>query len=98
MNDILPLNASAGTATGLGSRAPEASVAGQLLAPEDRVDISDIAQSLSALDPATGIRTEKVAAIREAILNGTYETEDKLDAAAARLLKVLRSNAAKTSD
>jgi negative regulator of flagellin synthesis FlgM len=94
MNDILPLDGSLNTVTGVAARAADAAGVAQIPAPEDQVDISDIAQSLSALDTADGIRVDKVTAIREAIANGTYETDDKLDAAAARLLEVLRFDAA----
>lgn len=56
----------------------------------DRVEISEFAQMLSTLDPNTEIRVEKVAEIREAILNGTYETEEKLSATVDRLMDVLK--------
>ena len=59
---------------------------------EDHVEISELAQSLSTLEPASDIRVEKVQAIREAILNGTYLTEDKIDATIDRLIDDLRSS------
>ena len=57
----------------------------------DRVEISEMGQLLSTLEPDTDIRAEKVMAIREAITNGTYETEAKLEYTIERLLEVLRS-------
>ena len=58
--------------------------------PTDRVEISEIGQMLSTLEPETDIRVEKVTEIREAILNGTYETPDKIDATVDRLWDILR--------
>lgn len=55
----------------------------------DQLDLSPEAQALSAgqeIAPSEGIRTEKVAAIRQAIADGTYETPEKLSAALDRLL------------
>jgi flagellar biosynthesis anti-sigma factor FlgM len=57
----------------------------------DRVEISETGQLLSALDPTTDVRAALVAAIRQAIADGTYETEDKLEYTAGRLLEVLRT-------
>ena len=49
------------------------------------------AQALGQTDRASsdGIRTEKVAALREAISNGTYETTENLSAALDKLLDTL---------
>lgn len=55
----------------------------------DQVEISDLAQRLSALGSASGIRTEKVAAVRDAIAAGTYETPDKIEYTIDRLMGVL---------
>lgn len=59
----------------------------------DELELSSEAQQISqtqALGPtdrlSEGIRTEKVAALREAIANGTYESPEKLSAALDRLL------------
>lgn len=59
--------------------------------PVDRVEVSEMGQRLSTLEANTDIRVEKVMAIREAIANGTYETETKLEHTIDRLLEVLRS-------
>ena len=60
---------------------------------EDQLDLSVEAHQLLASQDASGsggdIRTEKVAAIREAINNGTYETPDKLSTALDKLLDSL---------
>ncbi len=57
----------------------------------DQVEISDLAQLLGSLDPSTDIRAEKVAAVRDAIRSGTYETPEKIEATVNRLLDVLRN-------
>lgn len=57
----------------------------------DQLDLSPEALEISqtqqaATSSASEIRTEKVAAIKQAIADGTYETPEKLDAALDRLL------------
>jgi anti-sigma28 factor (negative regulator of flagellin synthesis) len=58
------------------------------------VEISELAQTLSTLEPEADIRIDKVLAIREAIANGTYETPEKIEATVERLLDVLREEEA----
>ncbi|MCA9125461.1 MAG: flagellar biosynthesis anti-sigma factor FlgM [Planctomycetales bacterium] len=59
---------------------------------EDQLDLSIEAQQLTFAQDVTangenaGIRTEKVAAIRQAIADGSYETPEKLSAALDSLL------------
>ncbi len=57
----------------------------------DRVEISEMGQLLSTLELDPDVRVDKVMEIRQAILNGTYDTEAKLDYAIGRLLAVVRS-------
>ena len=56
----------------------------------DQLDLSAEAQQLgqarSASEVSGGIRAEKVAAIRQAIADGSYETPEKLSAALDSLL------------
>jgi anti-sigma28 factor (negative regulator of flagellin synthesis) len=54
-------------------------------ARSDRVELSGMSHLLTALK-SNEIRADKVAQIRSQIDAGTYETDDKLDAAADRLL------------
>jgi anti-sigma28 factor (negative regulator of flagellin synthesis) len=57
----------------------------QQLPLTDRVELSGAGEMLKALK-ANDIRTDKVAQVRAQIEAGTYETDDKLDAAIERLL------------
>lgn len=58
--------------------------------PADQVEISEMGQLLSTLELDDDVRAQKVIEIREAIANGTYETEDKLENTVERLIEVLR--------
>ena len=51
----------------------------------DKLELSGAGHLLSAAK-ANDVRSEKVAAVKAQIANGTYETPDKLDAAAGKLL------------
>ena len=55
-------------------------------APADSVDISPAADLAGRLSEIPDIRHDKVAAIKLAIANGTYETADKLSGALNGLL------------
>ncbi len=52
----------------------------------DQLDISREADLVSRIREIPDIRADRVAEIRTAIENGTYETPDKLDIALDRLL------------
>ncbi len=60
--------------------------------PTDQLDLSAEAQALSdvqasgASEASTGIRQERVDAIRQAIASGSYESPEKLSGALDRLL------------
>jgi anti-sigma28 factor (negative regulator of flagellin synthesis) len=96
MNDIPPIKATASPVAmrpqpkadeGTGSEPRSSPVATQ----PDRVDISEMGQLLSTLDLGSDIRVDKVTEIREAIANGTYETQAKIDYTVSRLLEDLRA-------
>ena len=53
--------------------------------PKDRVEISGMSHLLSALK-SNDVRADKVAAVKAQIESGTYEDDQKLDAAVDRLL------------
>jgi negative regulator of flagellin synthesis FlgM len=52
----------------------------------DRLDISEAGQIQSRMAEIPDIRADRVQEIRSALLNGTYETDEKLDVAVERLL------------
>jgi len=52
----------------------------------DRVEISGMSHLLKTLKSGGDVRIDKVEAIKQQIEAGTYETDDKLDTAADRLL------------
>jgi negative regulator of flagellin synthesis FlgM len=51
----------------------------------DKLELSGVSHLLKTLK-TNDVRTEKVQQIRAQIANGTYETDEKLDAAADKLL------------
>ncbi|HVW00216.1 MAG TPA: flagellar biosynthesis anti-sigma factor FlgM [Planctomycetaceae bacterium] len=55
-------------------------------APQDEVEISSAGRLLDNLGRMGNIRDERLAQIRAAIENGTYDTPEKLDGALSRLL------------
>jgi negative regulator of flagellin synthesis FlgM len=57
------------------------------LAPQDEVEISSAARLMQDLEVDTDLRSERLAQIKAAIDDGTYETEDKLKIAVERLLE-----------
>ena len=68
-----------------------ARVAGPTAAPTassigDRLDISEAGQIAGRLADVPDIRADRVQELRAAILDGSYETEDKLSTALDRLL------------
>lgn len=62
-----------------------------LEAPQDEVQISSAARALSQLDAGSQIHEARLAEIRAAIADGSYETPDKLDAAVDKLIEALRN-------
>ncbi|MBL9123103.1 MAG: flagellar biosynthesis anti-sigma factor FlgM [Planctomycetaceae bacterium] len=68
------------------ARPAEAPQAPGLAAPRDQLDISAAGQMLDAIRDLPEIRHERVAQLRAAIADGSYESADKLDGALERLL------------
>lgn len=60
--------------------------------PGDRVELSDHARFLDQLRRLPEVRSEHVEAVRQAIADGTYETEPRLEAAIDRLIQELRGD------
>ena len=95
MTDIPPINGTSKVNTPLPSelKAPTRQV--ETLPsemPPDRVEISEVAQVLGALEPNTTVRAEKVAEVREAIAAGTYLTDEKIAVTVDRLLEALHAS------
>ena len=55
----------------------------------DRVELSEHARFLDALQKLPDGRLDQVQSVRQAIADGTYDTEDKLNLAITRLLEDL---------
>ena len=66
--------------------------AGGLVAPQDEVQISSAASALGQIDPGMQIHEARLAEIRAAIADGSYETPEKLDVAVDRLLAALTAS------
>ena len=90
MSDIPPIEARPGVAAPRLAR-PREVAADPGAVPVDRVEISETGQLLATLEHPEDIRADKVAAIREAIQNGTYETDEKIDLTVSRLLDALQA-------
>lgn len=76
---------------------PKASAPSQPMASDlsvvDQIDFSAEAQNLlatqSSTEPSPDIRADRVATIRQAIADGTYETPERMSAALDKLLDTL---------
>jgi negative regulator of flagellin synthesis FlgM len=53
--------------------------------PRDVLDLSQAGKMLDQLSQNPDVRQERLARIKEAIANGTYDTDEKLEAALAKL-------------
>ncbi len=89
MSEIPPVNGASGLLSVPPLRPSERNGESEHPQELDQVEISQLAQLLSDLGADGDIRVEKVLTIREAIANGTYETQEKLDYTVGRLLDVL---------
>ena len=96
MNDIPPIKPAV-SPVGMGppikpeEAGGEGARPGQTQPPADSVEISPMGQLLSTLDAGADIRVDKVTEIREAILNGSYITEAKINYTVSRLMEELRA-------
>ena len=68
------------------TRGAQAAGAAKTAGVGDQLDISEAGLLAARLDDVPEIRQDRVDAIRAAIADGTYETQDKLDGALNRLL------------
>jgi negative regulator of flagellin synthesis FlgM len=69
-----------------GARAKEAGSVPASSSSGDRLDISEAGQIAGRLAEMPAIRADRVQELRTAILNGSYESDAKLDVALDRLL------------
>lgn len=66
--------------------APQPAQGAQQVSGADQLDISSEANYVSLAREIPDIRADRVAEIRQAIADGTYDTDEKLDIALERLL------------
>ncbi len=57
--------------------------------PKDELEISAAGQMLDRIGETPEMRAERLAQIKEAIDNGSYDTDEKLDAALSRMFDSL---------
>ena len=91
MNDIPPIDSAGQLVSMTPSRVPASRSQPPDEYPDDQLEISETGQLLSSLGAGAGIRADKVAEIRQAIADGTYETPDKLELTVDRLLEALQA-------
>lgn len=58
-----------------------------LTPPQDELQISAAGQMLDRLSESPEVRAERIAQIKQAIENGEYDTDEKLEAALARMFE-----------
>ena len=58
-------------------------------APQDELEISSAGKMLDRLSETPEVRAERVAQIKEAIENGAYDTDEKLEEALSRMFDSL---------
>ena len=91
MSDIPPINGTGSIVRAVPARQGQRDIGAEAsVTVMDRVEISEMARLLSTLERGGDIRVDKVLAIREAIADGTYETDDKIAVTVDRLIEVLR--------
>lgn len=57
--------------------------------PRDRLELSSAGKMLDQLSQSPDVRQERLAKIKEAIANGTYDTDEKLEAALSKMFNAL---------
>lgn len=69
-----------------GARPPAAASTPATVKTQDHVEFSEAGQLLSKMSELPDIRTDKVQQVRQAILQGNYETPDKIDVVVDKIL------------
>lgn len=65
-----------------------AAPAGGISAPADELEISSAGKALDNLSRTSSLRQERLDQIKASIENGTYDTDEKLEAALSRFLNI----------
>ncbi len=60
--------------------------------PRDELEISSAGKMLDQLSQNPDVRAERIARIKEAIANGAYDTDEKLEAALSRMFDSLSAD------
>ena len=68
------------------------STASSVVAPRDQLEISSAGKMLDRLSETPEVRAERLAQIKEAIENGAYDTDEKLEAALSKMIDSLGLN------
>jgi negative regulator of flagellin synthesis FlgM len=80
---------SAGPAGGSpAANSPAATPQSPLTAPKDELEISAAGQMMGRLSETPEVRAERLAQIKEAIENGDYDTDEKLEAALSKMFEI----------
>lgn len=67
--------------------APASAESAPAMSPQDEVEISSAGRLMQEIETDTDLRSERLAQIKAAIDDGTYETEEKMRIAVQRLLE-----------
>ena len=62
------------------------STASTVVSPRDQLEISSAGKMLDRLSETPEVRAERLAQIKEAIENGAYDTDEKLEAALSKMI------------
>ena len=91
MSDIPPITNVGRPLNAAPSQVPASSRPMPSESPVDEVEISETGRMLSTLDSEQPLRLDKITQIKQAIANGTYETDEKLQVTIDRLLEALQT-------
>ncbi|MFO1041146.1 MAG: flagellar biosynthesis anti-sigma factor FlgM [Planctomycetaceae bacterium] len=75
-------------ATGPAAATPSTQAQSSITSPKDELEISVAGQMLDRLSETPDVRAERLAQIKEAIENGDYDTDEKLEAALERMFDI----------
>ena len=70
--------------------AAQPATSSQIAAPKDELEISTAGKMLDRLSESPDVRAERLAQIKKAIDNGSYDSDEKLEAALSKMFDSLR--------